>query len=189
MSGPSRRLVVLGAAAVLAGCGTPPPKFYTLVARPGLTNDRKLPPANLRRVEIAEYLDRPQIVRRSSDVELKTAEFERWGEGFDDMATRVLLEDLTMRLPGTTLAVSGSNVAPTSGEAQIAVALARFDPDPGGTIVLEARWSIDRGGGAQVPLHLDRITHDGGDATQSLVSAMSDCLGTLADRIAAAYAG
>ncbi|MGH7087800.1 MAG: PqiC family protein, partial [Stellaceae bacterium] len=160
---------------------------YTLVARSGATIDRALPPAVLRTVEVPKYLDRPQILRRLSAVELAAGEFERWDEGFDDMVTRVLLEDLSLRLPRCPLALAGSAVSPAR-EREIAVALARFDADPNGMVVLEARWSIDRGGAGAPALRLERITRPSAAATRALAAAMSDCLGVLADRIAGALA-
>lgn len=184
---PSRRLVLAGLGAALAGCGSQSPKLYTLAARPGVTIDRELPPVTLHQVEIAKYLDRPQIVRHRSDVELDAGEFERWGEDFDDMVTRVLLEDLSLRLPGCALAITGSAVAPER-EPQINVAIARFDPDPDGTVVLEARWSIERSRGSAQEVRLERITRPSDGSTPSLAAAMSDCLATLADHIATALA-
>ena len=183
-----RRLVLLGLGAALAGCGTSrSPTLYTLVERPGRRIDRTLLPAALRSVEIPKYLDRPEIVRRRTPFELSAAEFERWAEGFDEMTTRVLLEDLSLRLPACPLSISGSRIAP-SGGTLISVSLARFDPDPDGTVVLEARWSIDRGRAASSAIRLDRITHPASQETAALVAAMSDCLGTLADHIAEALA-
>jgi hypothetical protein len=179
-----RRFVLLGLGAALAACGSSrSPTLYTLAAEPGAQFPRALPPADLRIVEVAQYLARPEIVRRNGAFELDAAEYERWGEPFDAMVTRVLLEDLALRLPGTALAIASSSVA-LRGEAAVGVAIARFDPDPDGTVQLEARWTIDRGAKLPAKVQLERIARPGGTTATDLVGAMSDCLATLADRIA-----
>jgi uncharacterized protein len=187
---PTRRQALLVVAlAALAGCRpTPPPSLYTLVALPGTPSARPVPPFALRAVVVPRYLDRPQIVRHSTNIELSTNEFERWAEGLDDMVTRVLLEDLSLRLPGSQITVFGSAVTARS-EITVAIDIARFDPDPDGTAVLEARWTIDRSD-APTSVRLERISvHSATMNAADLVAAMSDCLAQLSDRIVRALAG
>jgi uncharacterized protein len=190
MTAPRTRRQVLSALALAALCGcnsSPPPALYTLVARPGPRIDRTLAPIALRPVEVPKYLDRAQIVRRRTPLEFEVSDFERWGEGFDDMVTRVLLDDLALRLPRTELTIAGTKVAPQDA-VTVALDLARFDADPGGTAVLEARWTIRRGATAE-PVRLQRIAvRAAGQKTADIVAAMSNCLAQLADSIAAALA-
>jgi uncharacterized protein len=181
---PTRRFVIAGAA-LLAACRAAPPRLYTLVARPGVVIDRKLPLVAVRSVQIAKYLDRPQIVRHKTDFEFTTSDFDEWAEGLDDMATRVLIEDLALRLPQTPLARTDGVLAPATGTL-VAVEIDRFDPDPDGTAVLEVRWLIRRDD-KEGDVRSERIAEPASaDDYTALVSAMSDCLGQLADRIATA---
>jgi uncharacterized lipoprotein YmbA len=170
---------------LLAGCGTPPPpRLYSLVARPGVQIDRKLPLVAVRQVQIAKYLDRQQIVRRKTALEFGVSELELWAEGLDEMTTRVLIDDLSLRLPATQIAVADGALSPKAGTL-LALEVDRFDPDPDGTAVLEARWTIRRDDEAGA-VRSERITHPASHETAALVSAMSDCLGDLGDRLAAA---
>ena len=188
--GSTRRQVVAGLVlAALAGCSeSPPATLYTLVPRPGLRIDRPVGPVALRAVEIAKYLDRPQIVRHRTAVELAAADLDRWGEGLDTMVTRVLVENLSLRLPASQVTVASSVVTPQA-ETLVAIDIARFDPDPDGTVVLEARWTIRRGSSAG-PVRLERIAAAAASSKSAdLVATMSDCLAQLSDRIAEAIAG
>lgn len=72
------------------GCASKPARFYTLnpvvpASSPGPTWDTALlgPPSNIGiiSVELPDYLDRPQIVTRNPNNELKLAEFDRWAHG------------------------------------------------------------------------------------------------------------
>ncbi|HXQ52565.1 MAG TPA: PqiC family protein [Stellaceae bacterium] len=184
-----RHALVVLALAALAGCSqTPPPLLYTLVPLPGTPVARPVPPFALRAVVVPKYLDRPQIVRHRTSIELATNEFERWAEGLDDMVTRVLLEDLSTRLPATQITVYGSAVTPRA-DTTVAIDIARFDPDPDGTAMLEARWTINLGEKASI-VRLERISvHSASIKAADLVAAMSDCLAQLSDRIAQALAG
>lgn len=184
--GPTRRFVLAGAgAALLAACRTKPPRLYTLVARPGVVIDRKLPLVAVRSVQIAKYLDRPQIVRHKTDFEFTESDFDEWAEGLDEMATRVLIDDLALRLPQVEIARTDGVLAPASGTL-VAVEIDRFDPDPDGTAVLEARWLIRRDEKAGEVRSERIVEHAPAEDYTALASAMSDCLGQLADRIAAA---
>jgi uncharacterized protein len=188
--GCTRRQVVAGLVlAALAGCSeSPPARLYTLVPRPGLRIERPVRPVALRPVEIAKYLDRPQIVRHRSAVELAAPDLDRWGEGLDTMVTRVLVENLSLRLTASQVTVANSVVTPQA-ETLVAIDIARFDPDPDGTVVLEARWTIRRGASAG-PVRLERVAAaTASSKSADLVATMSDCLAQLSDRLAEAIAG
>ncbi|HUB96877.1 MAG TPA: ABC-type transport auxiliary lipoprotein family protein [Stellaceae bacterium] len=181
---PTRRLVLTGAA-LLAACRSPSPRLYTLVARPGIVIDRRLPLVAVRSVEIAKYLDRPQIVRHKTEFEFTTSDYDEWAAGLDDMATLILINDLALRLPRTQFAHADSVLDPASSTL-VAVEIDRCDAAPDGTAILEARWDIRRNDQAGAVMN-DRITVPAApDDYAALASALSDCLGQLADRIARA---
>ncbi|MGK9167133.1 PqiC family protein [Inquilinus limosus] len=182
----SRRaaLAVLLAGTALAACSSPPPKVYTLAVVPGTAVGGRPVTASVAAVEIPKYLDRPQIVRRSGTVELGVDEFERWGEPLANMVQRVLADDLAARLPAGSV-VTTSRTLSGDEAMTIELALGRFDPDPDGTIVLEAQWRVLRKAGGRPKTETARITRRPADDTiAAQVRAMSDALGELADRIA-----
>jgi uncharacterized lipoprotein YmbA len=179
--------MLVALAGLAAACSqTPSPTLYTLVPRSGVRVERPLGGVALRTVEVAHYLNRPQIVRHGDPFILKADEFDRWAESLDTMITRVLVQDLTTRLPGAQVSAASS---PVTGKSDwtIAIDVARFDADPGNTVVLIAHWSI-RKGSADTPVHLEEITVPAGsDSSSDLAAAMSNCLGQLSDRIAQAF--
>ncbi len=184
---PSRRWVVgaLFALPALAGCSTsPPPKLYTLASRPAAPVNRAAASVGVKQVEVAKYLDRPQIVRYTDPYQLSALEFDRWGEGPSDMVTRVLIENLAQRLPGSHVyAVSGPFTLP-SADVTIEVNIDRFDADAGGAVILAAQWVVHNGKKKdQFRSQEVRVMPTSGD-TAGQVAAMSDALGQLATQIA-----
>jgi uncharacterized protein len=187
VAGPSRRRLIAGAAllALAPGCAaTPPPKLYTLAPRPGTTTPRSPRSVMVRTVELAKYLDRPQIVRYGTPYELEVSEFERWGEGMRDMVTRVLVENLSMRLPSSQV-FAGSGPLTMAADATVETEINRFDADPDGAVVLAARWIVQSERKKAARLQSERIrVAAASPGTASLVAAMSDALAHLGDRVA-----
>lgn len=178
----------------LAACvGTSPePTVYTLTPvasaqAPDMQGDAGAPRTiELRRVGLAGYLDRPEIVRTQNDNRLAVSDADRWGEPLDDMIGRVLTEDLGRRLPGSTV-ISEAGAISTDADAILEVEIRRFDADPDGTVVvlaqLSARASRDRG--AQAIRTVRLTVRPAGSGTAALVAALSTGLGQLADTAAA----
>jgi len=170
----------------LASCASPNAKIYTLIALGSDVRSTGRPVTlSVATVGVPKYLDRPQIVRRSGEVELGVAEFERWGEPLGNMVQRVLAEDLTRRLPRGSV-VTTSRTLTGDETSSIELDLSRFDAQADGTIVLDAQWRIRRNGRGVSPPQTVRITRRPADAgTPATVKAMSDAIGDLAARIAA----
>jgi uncharacterized lipoprotein YmbA len=187
LESPTRRRLCLGIALLptVAGCTSPPARTYTLVPRDPAQPVRSSAVVGVKSVELAKYLDRPQIVRYGDVYELNLAEYERWGENMRDMVMRVLVEDLSLRLPGGQV-FADSGVLPLRADTTLDVDISRFDADPDGKVILAARWAVQRQGRRPV-LRSDRISVPSNPTdTPALVAAMSDALGQLADRIASA---
>lgn len=127
-----RVVAALVVAALAAGCASsPPPALFTLVPQPGPVLDTPVGAVAVRNVEIAKYLDRPQIVRFRTSYEIMVSDFERWDEALNSMATRVLVEDLSLRLPAGTVTVAASTVSPKSRPASRSILRASI-PSPTG---------------------------------------------------------
>jgi uncharacterized lipoprotein YmbA len=177
-----RRSVLLMLAAVPAACASRDPTLYTLVALPGTTHAGTPRVIELRKIALADYLTRAQIVRSSEDVRLDVLDDATWGERFDPMLTRILVQELTERLPGTTvLARSGAiSDSPTS---YIDINIQRLDADRSGTVILMAQIAITGHNAAIRSVRLAAPSTSQG--TSDLVSAMSAVIAQLADAIAA----
>lgn len=180
-----RRATILAATGWLASCASPSPSLYTLDIPPGQVRRGGPKAIELRAIGLARYLERPQIVRSSENFRLDVLPNDWWGEPLDAMIGRVLARALSQRLPGGTVYLENSAISTEPG-ATVQVNVQRLDRDSSGSVTLIAQFAVHRGAGAaqgvtfQVPVR---------DATAAgLVAAMSDAIGLLADRIAAALA-
>lgn len=185
----ARRAALLTALA-LAGCASPEPTFFTLAPRPATTTPGTTVPGGprlveMRRIGLAGYLDRPEIVRRSTDYRLSVAGTERWGEPLGALVARVLAENLNMRLPGSSV-FTASGAISADPDATVELDLQRFDLDVTGEVVLLAQVAVSRGRTRIADARTIRLAvTPAGPTTTDLVAAMSTALGQLADQIAA----
>ena len=179
-----KRRTLLMLPMLAAGCSSPEPAYYTLAPRPGVAAGGGVRLVELRRIGLAGYLDRPEIVRNSSDYRLRITTGERWGEPLGDLVARVLAEDLTSRLPGSSVFTSAGSISATP-DATLELDVQRLDADMGGQVVLLAQVAVTRAGGrgnaAAQTVRL--VVQPASGATVDYVAAMSTALGQLADRI------
>ncbi len=173
----------------LAGCASASTTYYALAAVPGTAQPGGPAGIAVRRPEIAGYLDRNAIVRGGQDYRVDVASTQLWAEPLDGMIGRVLVEELSQRLPGSQVQPSSFG-AGTPG-ATVQVSVQRFDAAADGTVTLLALLAVqrgtERGDGPSQAVQL--VAHTGGPGTASMVAAMSALLGQLADRIAAMLRG
>ncbi len=179
---------------LLTGCAaSQPSKFYLLTPLPNSAGTGAIPDGKSRHtvgvglVELAPYLDRPQIVTRTKKNELLLDEFHRWAEPLKDNFARVLTDNLSILLSGDQMAVyPWTPSVPT--DFHVTVEVARFDTGPEGTTSLAARWRI-LAAGKETVLASKRASFsepvnplDYG----AIVSAMSHALADLSREIALA---
>lgn len=178
-----RPLLIALLAALPAACTSPNPTLYTLAVIPGAEHAGAPRVVELRAVAVAHYLERSQIVRSSEDLRLDVLGSEWWGEPLDAMLGRVLSQELTQRLPGST--VYGENGAiTTNAGATVAINVQRLDADASGAVVLIAQVAVTsaRDSATRTVRYAIAPTAPG---TSGLVNAMSSAVGQLADTIAA----
>jgi uncharacterized lipoprotein YmbA len=182
----SRRSVVLALAALPGACSSPNPNLYVLASVPGATHKGAPHVISLHAIAIAHYLERSQIVRSSEGYRMDVLSNEWWGEPLDAMLSRILVQELNQRLPGST--VYGDNGAiSTSPDAIVEVNLQRFDLDRDGALLLAAQIAIE---GKRTASRGVAFTVRPADATtRALVAAMSTATAQLADAIAEMLAG
>jgi uncharacterized lipoprotein YmbA len=182
----SRRGVLgLALASVVPACASPEPAYYTLAAVPGVAKPGAPAQVELRRIGLAGYLDRSEIVRANSAYSLRLNGTERWGEPFGDLVARILAENLNTRLPGTSVFTSAGSITTEAG-ATIEMDVQRFDADASGQAVLLAQVAVSRGRArASAATRVFNFTvRPSGPSTADLVAAMSTALGQLADGLA-----
>lgn len=177
-------------AALLAGCASPDPALYTLQSRPGAPRVAALASAGktarpvvvVHNVELARYLERDEIVRSSEQVRLVVSRNDWWGEPLRAMLRRVLIDDIAQRLPNADVLADNSPIA-AHANAEIQVAVQRFDGNDGGQVVFVGYAQVTRDG---KPV-LDRLRFSVPTAAGTVkdqVEAMSAALGQVADVVA-----
>jgi len=151
----ARRLelfLVITLASILSACASSPaPRYFRLAAPADLavTPDQG---ASGRAViigpfQLAEYLDRPQIVARDGANGIIVTDYERWAEPLDAnfqavVATNVgqlLGSDRVLEFPATTI---------LKADRRVTGRISRLDVDAGGLAVLVVQWGILDGHGA-----------------------------------------
>ncbi len=193
------------ACAILVGCiGTSPPaRFYLLTSRvePGGHLEHRNAAATpgpvqaeeagifllVGPVEVASYLDRPQIVTRSGEDEVKLAEFDRWAQPLRESLGKVCAESLSILL-GRERVIAGEEPLWGGAKYRVTVSVLRFDGEVGGEVVLDAQWILLQNSPPNVvSARRTRVVKSAGsDGYRSLVAAMSESVGVLCSEIAAA---
>ncbi len=126
----------------LVGCTSPNPVLYTLAVVPGPVLAGAPHSIQVRRIGLAGYLDRPGIVRSSADYKLQIANDDRWGEPLGGLLLRVLDQDLSQRLPASTV-YADSGAISADPDLIVEIDLQRFDADSAGVILLSAEVTGD----------------------------------------------
>lgn len=131
---------------VLTGCAgrSPDSNFYVLrsPAQQNLSvSSSTTIGVGMMPVLIPGYLDRSQIVSRSGDgVNVRLAEYERWGESLSDAITRVLADTMSVTL-GEQFQVFPW-LAESPADVRISVEIKRFDGSLNQNVYIDAWWSL-----------------------------------------------
>ena len=189
--------IVAGALALApSACSTSPnPTLYTIApVDPAGGADAATPgkvPAIvvLQPIALARYLERQQIVRSSENYQLNVTTNDWWGEPLGAMINRVLVQELSQRLPKTTI-LSESGAVSGNADATVALNILRLDQDASGSVILQAQASVTshaKDGESPVAPLLQSfrfsVTPSGPDV-KSEVAAISNAVGQLADKLA-----
>jgi len=179
-----RFAVVVCATVTAASCSSPDPKLYTIAPLPGsqLSGGPKV--VALHGVGTPRYLQRNQIVQSSEDYRVALRGRDWWGEPLDAMLTRVLAEDLTLRLPQSTVYTSAGAVT-GSPEATVEIELSRLDLDRDGNLLLIGQGSISFKNQPTPDTRNFRISQPlPSPGVEGQIAATSTALAQVADRIA-----
>lgn len=177
--------VALLCAALLAGCASPNPNLYTIAPVPGAVVAGASKVILLREIGLARYLDRPEIVRSSENYRLGVMANDMWGESLRAMIGRVLVEELSQRLPGSTI-YSESGAVSTRPNVTVELNILRLDEDTTGHVVLLAQADVGVTGRRGTTARSFRfVVPTTATDTGAEVAAISGALGRLADGLAA----
>ncbi len=181
------------AACFAGGCASSPPIHYYILSESAadarLTTAPGVVPVRLERVTVPNELDRSELVRRIDATRVQIVEGSRWAAPLDDMIRRVLSGDLAARLPPGEVADPNE---PALGEPRqsLSVDVQEFYGDATCAVTLRAAWVLRQPDSQSVRAR-EEVRIASGSAcsgNDSLPAAMSQALGQLSDRIAAAVA-
>jgi hypothetical protein len=138
-------------------------------------------------VAMPDYLDRPQIVTRISENEIKLDEFSRWAGPLQENFYTVLVENLGVLLNTDKIFKTLQNPG-VPVTLQVGVEVVRFDGTLGGDVVLVAKWSLYAEEGKKFVLakrsSITELTEASG--YEALVAAQSRAVAGLSREIAEA---
>jgi uncharacterized protein len=171
-------------ALALGSCASPDPDYYTLLPTAGQAQSGAPATIEVRRIGLAGYLDRSDVVQNAGDYRLRVDTLRRWGEPLGEMIGRVLVQDLAQRLPGSSV-YSEAGAISADAAAVLELDVARFDRDPSGEVVLQATLAISsRHGRRNLAARTVSLRAPAGSGDAGQAAAMSTLLGQLADQAA-----
>lgn len=161
------------------------------ISQKSLTASR--PAIAIARPSLPPYLERVELVSRTSQGTLLVHETDLWSEPLDAGVTRVVADNLR-RLTGSTNIQPSTSFIGRDYSALVEIRIERFDPLPGGPLVLECTWKVQAIGGGDantqafrttVPI-VENPTQDGqiNVGMHGRIVAMNEALAQLSRRIA-----
>jgi uncharacterized protein len=181
------KLTQVVAAALLAAqvaCSSPNPNLYTIAPVSGAAVSGAPKAIELRQIGLARYLERSQIVRSSENYRLDVMANDWWGEPLGAMLSRVLVEELSQRLPDSTVYAETGAVS-VSPDATVELNVSRLDDNASGTLVLQAQAAVALKGRGEPVMRSFRFELPPSDSNVAgQVAAISVAVGQLADGLA-----
>jgi uncharacterized protein len=186
----------VGTSLMAGGCASQPSRFYLLSAVANTEtaslemSGQQGATIGVGPVTLPRYVDRPQIITRTSPYEIKVAEFDRWAEALDANFSRVLADNLSALLPTARVVMSPwPRAIPI--DYQVTVDVTHFLSQVGGDSLLIADWTLFKGEGQEV-LSSGTSRFSASPAGQdyaAIVAAMSQTVASLSREIATAVRG
>jgi uncharacterized lipoprotein YmbA len=180
-----RGAILLTVLLLAAGCGflkRPPNQFYSLETIEGTVTDRVGAPLAVEGIQLPPGLDRRGIVLRGADHKFEVRGTHQWASDLEEMVMHTLAFDLANRLPEGRVILPGSAI-PAGVRRSLYVVFEDLAPGPDNVFVLDARWTITEAGATDVVGHERIAIPMNGNASPQIVTAMSQALGQLADRV------
>lgn len=140
---PRRRLLQSAPAAALAACGSAPPaRYWRLAPLSGGTFATPAWSVQVRNIGLPGYLQQNSgILLPSGQYQIAAAANDLWAAPLAPMLQSVLVQDLSQRLPQTTVTASSGMVG-IPADILVELDVLRFDPDGSGRITLRAQLGL-----------------------------------------------
>jgi hypothetical protein len=177
---------LLGASACF-GAKADPTTFWVLapVAAPAAATGAAGPAIGLGPVTLPTYLDRPQLVTRVDEHQVRVDEFSRWAEPLGAQVTEALAEQIRAKArPGSLVRYPWrANQIP---DYSVRVQVSRFEAAASGEVLLQATWQVLDREGRQVRAQASEHRVPAGPTVREAVAAMSEAAGRLGQEVAEA---
>ena len=152
---PAYFIVVVLAMLTVACASSPTPRYFRLTAAAepaaGTGTGVSSRAAIIGPFQLAEYLDRPQIVTRDGENGVTVADFARWAEPLDANFQSVVTANVA-RLLGSDRILEYPAQTILKPERRVTGRISRLDVDTQGRAVLEVQWGVlDAAGTAAGP--------------------------------------
>jgi uncharacterized lipoprotein YmbA len=136
-------------------------------------------------VKLPPYLDRQEVVTRTSPTQLDLSKSERWGESLQTNFTSVLSRDLGAQI-GTQQIVVFPWYNTTHVDMQVQVEVYRFETDSQGLAQLSAKWTVRDSDGKNILYVAESNLSQSSKAgdTADAAAALSRTVGDLSREIA-----
>jgi uncharacterized lipoprotein YmbA len=172
---------------LLSACASSPDHYYILSSQPPAADAARTAPVTqvALSVSLPSLVDRSEMVLNTGTDGVIVLEHERWAAPLTDLVAQTLAQDIERRRAD--LLVAGRGLAPAGGAAvNMTVNVVQMSVRKGDRATIDAQWRIldarggpeDMGGASfSAPLRTDNYA--------GVAQAVSECLGLLADRLAA----
>jgi uncharacterized lipoprotein YmbA len=173
---------------LLSACASSrPDHFYILSAQPANSNEARQAPSTAvsLRVTVPSLVDRPELVFNTSADGVEVMEHERWAAPLADLVSETLARDIERRRADLLVAERADGAA-HAAILKVTVDVVQVSLNRDGRASIDTQWRI-----LDVRTGKDVIGDDmfsapvKGDSAAASARALSECLGLLADRLAA----
>jgi uncharacterized protein len=179
-------VVALALTIALGACSSSaPPTLYTVAPVDGAAQQGGPKVVLLQQIGLARYLERSQIVLSSENYHLEVMQNDWWGESIGAMLSRVLVDELSQRLPQVVV-LNENGAVSSPADATIELNVRRLDEDAAGNLVLNAQAGVTfKGRSTPVLRSFHFSVPPQAAGVPGEVAAISAAMGQLADGLAA----
>lgn len=175
--------------ALLTGCSrSPKVSFYTLgsVAQTGAASQSKSAPSvSIAALTLPELVNRPQLVEYINGNRVEILETHRWAEPLKNGITRLLLENLAVRLGSDRVIAYPQNSA-GEPDYKVTVDIRRFESTHD-AVSVDAVWTVCRAADKAPKTGRSQVRESrGGGSFEALVAAYNRAIVSVGDEIAQA---
>jgi uncharacterized lipoprotein YmbA len=180
-------LMIIMSVLAIAGCATTPPPTYFQLEEPAdvqLSGIARGIAVGVGPLNLPAYLDRPHIVTRATEHQLKLSEFNRWAEPLKESMLRVIVVNLSNQLESTRVFVLPRRSPVVQIDFKVEINVARFDGRFGGEVMLVARWILLGKEDQVIATKVSIIREQSaGDDYDALITAQNSLLRKLSNEI------